>query len=390
MNATRLEQLAREGFTRVPVVRRLLADLETPLGAYLKFAGPFSFLFESVEGGEKWGRYSIIGLPCRRAPRGPRRAHHALRRGRGAGRRARRSARLRRGIRRARARVPARGPADVRGRPRGLFRLRLRAHGRAAPRRERAARRARHARHPADGRRGIPGLRQPGRCHRAGRHGRPARGGRRGRRRGAARCAAAAPRGAGAAAAAGGHRCRAARQPARARGRGGVRVGVRPRAFRGRGGAHPRIHPRRRRDAGGALAAHERAVQRQPAQPLPGAAQPQSLAVPVLPRSRRFPDRGLLAGDPVAPAGRRGHRAPDRRHAPARRHARGGPRAGGRAAGRSEGDRRAPDADRPRAQRRGARGRDRQRDGVGAHDRRALLARDAHRLQRLAAACARA
>ena len=66
MNATRLEQLAREGFTRVPVVRRLLADLETPLGAYLKFAGPFSFLFESVEGGEKWGRYSIIGLPCRR------------------------------------------------------------------------------------------------------------------------------------------------------------------------------------------------------------------------------------------------------------------------------------------------------------------------------------
>jgi anthranilate synthase component 1 len=66
MNVTRLEQLAREGFTRVPVVRRLLADLETPLGAYLKFAGPFSFLFESVEGGEKWGRYSIIGLPCRR------------------------------------------------------------------------------------------------------------------------------------------------------------------------------------------------------------------------------------------------------------------------------------------------------------------------------------
>jgi len=66
MNANRLEQLAREGFTRVPVVRRLLADLETPLGAYLKFAGPFSFLFESVEGGEKWGRYSIIGLPCRR------------------------------------------------------------------------------------------------------------------------------------------------------------------------------------------------------------------------------------------------------------------------------------------------------------------------------------
>ncbi|HMV71021.1 MAG TPA: anthranilate synthase component I, partial [Pseudomonadales bacterium] len=66
MNPSDLEHLARQGYTRVPLVRRLLADLDTPLGAYLRFAGPFSFLFESVEGGEKWGRYSIIGLPCRR------------------------------------------------------------------------------------------------------------------------------------------------------------------------------------------------------------------------------------------------------------------------------------------------------------------------------------
>ncbi|MCG3171613.1 MAG: Anthranilate synthase component 1 [Pseudomonadales bacterium] len=66
MSPTDLEQLARQGYTRVPLVRRLLADLDTPLGAYLRFAGPYSFLFESVEGGEKWGRYSIIGLPCRR------------------------------------------------------------------------------------------------------------------------------------------------------------------------------------------------------------------------------------------------------------------------------------------------------------------------------------
>ena len=64
MSADSFSALADQGYTRVPVLRRLLADLETPLSAYLKFAGPYSFLFESVEGGEKWGRYSIIGMPC--------------------------------------------------------------------------------------------------------------------------------------------------------------------------------------------------------------------------------------------------------------------------------------------------------------------------------------
>jgi anthranilate synthase component 1 len=57
---------AREGYNRVPVVREVLADLDTPLSAYAKLArGACSYLFESVQGGEKWGRYSIIGLPCR-------------------------------------------------------------------------------------------------------------------------------------------------------------------------------------------------------------------------------------------------------------------------------------------------------------------------------------
>jgi anthranilate synthase component 1 len=47
-------------------MREVLADLDTPVSTYLKLAaGPFSYLFESVQGGEKWGRYSIIGLPCR-------------------------------------------------------------------------------------------------------------------------------------------------------------------------------------------------------------------------------------------------------------------------------------------------------------------------------------
>ena len=58
--------LAAQGYNRIPVSTEVLADLETPISAYRKLAeGPYSFLFESVQGGEKWGRYSIIGLPCR-------------------------------------------------------------------------------------------------------------------------------------------------------------------------------------------------------------------------------------------------------------------------------------------------------------------------------------
>ena len=51
------------GYNRIPVARTILADTDTPLSAYAKLAqGPRSFLFESVEGGERWGRYSIIAL----------------------------------------------------------------------------------------------------------------------------------------------------------------------------------------------------------------------------------------------------------------------------------------------------------------------------------------
>lgn len=57
---------ASQGFNRIPLMREVLADLDTPLSVYLKLArGPYSYLFESVQGGEKWGRYSIIGLPAR-------------------------------------------------------------------------------------------------------------------------------------------------------------------------------------------------------------------------------------------------------------------------------------------------------------------------------------
>ncbi|MCF7988170.1 MAG: anthranilate synthase component I [Methylovulum sp.] len=59
------QQYAQQGYNRIPVSREILADLDTPLSAYLKLANrPYSYLFESVHGGEQWGRYSIIGLPC--------------------------------------------------------------------------------------------------------------------------------------------------------------------------------------------------------------------------------------------------------------------------------------------------------------------------------------
>jgi len=65
VNSEQFNALVAEGYNRIPVVCDVLADLETPLSIYLKLAaGPYSYLFESVQGGEKWGRYSIIGLPA--------------------------------------------------------------------------------------------------------------------------------------------------------------------------------------------------------------------------------------------------------------------------------------------------------------------------------------
>ena len=68
MSPEEFNRLAAAGHTRIPVVREVLSDLDTPLSVYLKLAdGPNTYLFESVEGGETWGRYSIIGLPARRS-----------------------------------------------------------------------------------------------------------------------------------------------------------------------------------------------------------------------------------------------------------------------------------------------------------------------------------
>jgi anthranilate synthase component 1 len=64
------KSLASEGYNRIPLVTEAFADLETPLSLYLKLAhasgdGKYSFLLESVVGGERFGRYSFIGLPAR-------------------------------------------------------------------------------------------------------------------------------------------------------------------------------------------------------------------------------------------------------------------------------------------------------------------------------------
>ena len=67
LNQQQFNRYAERGYNRIPLVREVLADLETPLSTYLKLASrPYTYLLESVQGGEKWGRYSIIGLPCRR------------------------------------------------------------------------------------------------------------------------------------------------------------------------------------------------------------------------------------------------------------------------------------------------------------------------------------
>ena len=65
MTPAEFDAYAREGYNRIPLSREILADFDTPLSTYTKLVdGPYSYLFESVQGGEKWGRYSVIGLPC--------------------------------------------------------------------------------------------------------------------------------------------------------------------------------------------------------------------------------------------------------------------------------------------------------------------------------------
>ncbi|WP_301102640.1 anthranilate synthase component I [Propionivibrio sp.] len=63
MTESVFNRLAAQGYNRIPVTLETFADLDTPLSIYLKLAnGPYTYLLESVQGGERFGRYSIIGL----------------------------------------------------------------------------------------------------------------------------------------------------------------------------------------------------------------------------------------------------------------------------------------------------------------------------------------
>jgi len=66
MTEAEFRALAAQGYNRIPLVLESFADLDTPLSLYVKLANePFTFLLESVVGGERFGRYSFIGLPAR-------------------------------------------------------------------------------------------------------------------------------------------------------------------------------------------------------------------------------------------------------------------------------------------------------------------------------------
>jgi len=69
MQREEFNALAKQGFNRIPLVKEVLADLETPLSLYVKLSQTFgqknTYLLESVLGGERFGRFSFIGLPAR-------------------------------------------------------------------------------------------------------------------------------------------------------------------------------------------------------------------------------------------------------------------------------------------------------------------------------------
>ena len=69
MQREEFNALAKQGFNRIPLIKEVLADLETPLSLYMKLTQEFgkknSYLLESVLGGERFGRFSFVGLPAK-------------------------------------------------------------------------------------------------------------------------------------------------------------------------------------------------------------------------------------------------------------------------------------------------------------------------------------
>jgi len=307
-------------------------------------AGPYSYLLESVEGGEKWGRYSIIGLPCRTVLRAM--GHRVTVEVDGRVVEEHESADPLAFVDEFRARYRV---ADVEGMPR--FSGAWWATSATTPSAT-SSPSSRTARAPTAGTPDIllmvsdevivfDNLR--GRMyvivHVDPTRAAPSRRPRRASPTASGRCSAAPAR-----------RLRHAAP----RGRGRLRLRLhRGRVQAGRR-AHQAVHPGRRLHAGRAVAA--------PVDPLPGAAarplpRPARLnPSPICTSSTSAPsNRRLVARDPHAARGRRRHGPAHRR---TRRRARRTPRTRprGRAARRPEGARRAPDADRPRPQRRRARG----------------------------------
>ncbi|MCK5880356.1 MAG: anthranilate synthase component I [Sinobacterium sp.] len=67
MTKPQFNEMAKNGYNLIPVARQILADVDTPVSVYAKLAHkPYTYLFESVQGGEKWARYSMIGLACKK------------------------------------------------------------------------------------------------------------------------------------------------------------------------------------------------------------------------------------------------------------------------------------------------------------------------------------
>ena len=63
MEKSQFNNLVDKGFNHIPLSREVVVDTDTPLALYLKLANnPYSYFLESVQGGEKWGRYSFVGL----------------------------------------------------------------------------------------------------------------------------------------------------------------------------------------------------------------------------------------------------------------------------------------------------------------------------------------
>src|SRR6187402_1571621 len=147
--------LGRAGFNRIPLHLETLADLDTPLSIYLKLANrPGSYLLESVIGGERFGRYSIVGLPAREMLEVRGVVARIIRDGAESERHvvADPLAFVDRYLASFRAAPP--GPAFCRG-TRGLLRIRHGALHRAPPRRHPQARPARPSGNPAAALRGA-------------------------------------------------------------------------------------------------------------------------------------------------------------------------------------------------------------------------------------------